>query len=350
MDQRFVELKNWLEGELPSFDGFKCDEWQLLPVSGDASFRRYFRALSGGCSWIAVDAPPEKENSRPFVAVAKTLEQQGVHVPHVYLADYELGFMLLSDLGDNLYLPQLNADSVDLLYAAALDELLKIQACDAVSGMALPSYDEALLSREMELFRDWFLSQLLGLSLSEVENKLLDRFFSSLVKSALEQNQVFVHRDYHSRNLMYQHEGSPGVIDFQDAVRGPVTYDLVSLLRDCYIAWPDEQVYGWVEGYRKQLLNHGLNVPDEDVFQSWFDLMGTQRHLKAIGIFARLNIRDGKPSYLQDIPRTFSYMQKVASKTPELSDVAKWLDSEVVPHMYRSGVWSDTELDQWVRR
>ena len=345
MDQRFVELKNWLEGQLPSFDGFEKGDWQLLPVSGDASFRRYFRALSGDCSWIAVDAPPEKENSRPFVAVAKVLEQQGVHVPHVYLADYELGFMLLSDLGDDLYLPQLNAGTVDLLYGAALNELLKIQSSD----MELPEYDEALLSREMELFRDWFLMQLLAMPLSETENQQLDDFFSFLTRSALAQAQVFVHRDYHSRNLMFQREGIPGVIDFQDAVRGPVTYDLVSLLRDCYIAWPDGQVYGWVEGYRQQLLDYGLKVPDKDSFQIDFDLMGTQRHLKAIGIFARLNIRDGKSGYLQDIPRTFSYMQKVASKIPELSAVAAWLDSEVVPHMYRSGIWSDTELDQWVR-
>ncbi|MCP4598494.1 phosphotransferase [Neptuniibacter sp.] len=349
MDQRFTELKSWLEGVLPAYKEFDAEDWQLSPVSGDASFRRYFRATSAGKSWIAVDAPPEKEDSRPFIAVAEALEALGVAVPHIYKHDLELGFMLLGDFGDELYLPHLNEESADALYGDALDALLLIQRCEGLKTGPLPLYDHELLSREVELFREWFLQKLLRLELDEADHFEVDRLFHYLIDCALEQPTVFVHRDYHSRNLMYRDGKAPGVIDFQDAVKGPVTYDLVSLLRDCYIAWPDEDVYRWVEEFRVKLHENGRMMPDAKHFQRWFDLMGAQRHLKAIGIFARLNIRDDKPGYLGDIPRTMGYLLAVARKTYELEPVAAWLEQRVIPAMYASEYFPDELLQRWIK-
>lgn len=348
MDQRCEELKGWLEQVLPEFAGFNAADWQLQPVSGDASFRRYFRALSGGKTWIAVDAPTDKEDSRPFIQVAQSLEAHGVPVPHIFTYDLELGFMLLGDFGDDLYLQHLNSETVDPLYKSALDTLLLIQGCPSDPARPLPLYDLPLLQREMALFRDWFLVELLGMSLSSDANQLLDLLFDHLIDSALEQPLVFVHRDYHSRNLMCRNQELPGVIDFQDAVEGPVTYDLVSLLRDCYVAWPDEQVYTWVENYRLALIERGQRMPDGHHFRRWFDLMGAQRHLKAIGIFARLNIRDGKPGYLGDIPRTLNYLISVTAKTEELKPVAGWLVAEVLPVMRQHPCFAEDVLDHWV--
>lgn len=344
MDQRFEQLKSWMATQLAAFEGFQAGGWQLLPVSGDASFRRYFRAVSGDRSWIGVDAPPEKENSHPFIAVAGALEPLGVHVPHIHQYDLEQGFMLLSDLGDDLYLPHLNSATADNLYSMALAEILKMQRCTELPDMDLPKYDLPLLQREMELFRDWFSSQLLKMNLTDEDNQLLDRLFSELEGNALEQVQVFVHRDYHSRNLMYLGDQLPGVIDFQDAVLGPITYDLVSLLRDCYISWPQEQVYAWVESFYGALLDEGHQLPGFERFCRWFDLMGAQRHLKAIGIFARLNLRDGKSGYLSDIPRTMSYLLTVTGKYDNLQESYHWLQQRVIPAMQASGVWSETEL------
>lgn len=295
----------------------------LLPVSGDASFRRYFRLRFDDRSWIAVDAPPEQEDSRPFVALAARLGEAGLHVPRVLASDLGRGFMLLTDLGDTLYLDALNPASADDLYGAALDALLRLQAIPATD---LPAYDAALLMREMELFRDWYLQRHLGVVLDAPAHAVLDVSFAALCEAALAQPRVFVHRDYHSRNLMVC-APNPGILDFQDAVHGPVTYDLVSLLRDCYIAWPEAQVEAWVEAYRLRALAVGLlPATDAATFRRWFDWMGVQRHLKAIGIFARLQHRDGKPAYLQDIPRTLGYVRQVAGRYPELRALVGLLD------------------------
>lgn len=348
MDQRYTELKTWLEQVLADYSEFEVDNWRLESVSGDASFRRYFRALSGGRSWIAVDAPPEKEDSQPFVNVAKGLEMAGVSVPHIYQADLQQGFMLLGDFGDQLLLDQLNPGSVDQLYKQALDTLLVMQQCRNVPGGVLPDYDLPLLTREVELFLEWFLQKLLGLELDITDQQMVKLLFDYVIDAALEQPRVFVHRDYHSRNLMHREGLPPGVIDFQDAVLGPVTYDLVSLLRDCYIDWSDEQVYQWVEYYRQALLSRGQSMPDRFHFERWFDLMGAQRHLKAIGIFARLNLRDGKSGYLADIPRTMNYLISVAAKTESLKPVAGWLVVKVLPTMRRSEYFAENVLDHWV--
>ena len=343
MGQRLSTLLGWIE-ELQAAQVVDIEKsWELLPVSGDASFRRYFRVKADNQSWIAVDAPPEKENSQTFVTIARSWLHQGVHVPDVISVDLDQGFMLLSDFGDQLLLPALKEQSVDHLYKRAMAELFKIQRCDVES---LPSYDSILLQREMALFKDWFLVSLLGIDLSVDEQESINTVFSLLEASALEQPVVCVHRDYHSRNLMITAEHTPGVIDFQDAVNGPITYDLVSLLRDCYISWSDEQVYEWVGFFRTELVRrHALSADiSVECFERWFDLMGMQRHLKAIGIFARLSIRDDKHSYLQDIPRTLRYVNKVSAKYPELAQFNGLINEKVLPAM--SGMDTFVEIIQ----
>ncbi len=327
MPQRLEQLNHWLKQSVG------LDDYEIVPASADASFRRYFRLTTDGESRIAMDAPPEKEDSRPFVKVGKALFAAGLHVPQILEHDLEQGFMLLSDLGSQPYLDALNADngSVERLYGDAMGALAVMQTC--VPADELPPYDEALLRQEMALFPDWFLTTHLGLTLSEVEQNLLQETFTLLAGSALAQPQAFVHRDYHSRNLMVCGH-NPGIIDFQDAVRGPITYDLVSLLRDCYIAWPRELVEEWVQGYHDIALDHGIiRQPMSEQFLRWFDLMGVQRHLKAIGIFARLNHRDGKPGYLNDIPRTLGYVEEVSGRYAELQPFAAFIAERVRPAM-----------------
>ncbi len=293
----------------------------LQPASSDASFRRYLRADMGDLTHIVMDAPPENEDCRPFVDIARALFDSGLHVPQILEEDLEQGFLLLDDLGDRLYLDELDKQTVERLYGDALGALITMQS-SGPAGDVLPPYDEDLLMQEMELFREWFLKVHLGLELDDETNVMLDQAFRFLADSALGQPQVCVHRDYHSRNLMVTDSHNPGILDFQDAVFGPVTYDLVSLLRDCYIAWPREQVEDWALGFHELAMQSGiLNRElhdDEQQFLVWFDLMGVQRHLKAIGIFARLNHRDGKPGYLDDIPRTLNYVEEVSSRYPEL--------------------------------
>lgn len=312
---RLEQITAWLKTE-PEFSAV-----DIRPASADASFRRYFRARSATASYIVMDAPPDKEDMAPFLKVAAMLLDLGLQVPRVLRADSARGFYLLSDLGDTHYLQALTADSVQRLYGDALGALLVIQAQGPQAG-ELPPYDRPLLLREMELFREWLLGRHLGLTLDAARTALLDRCWDRLAQSALEQPQVCVHRDYHSRNLMVTPQHNPGILDFQDAVIGPVTYDLVSLLRDCYIAWPRAQVETWALGYRELALQSGVLRPeqsDERRFLKWFDWMGVQRHLKAAGIFARLYRRDGKPGYLGDIPRTLGYVVDVAARYPELA-------------------------------
>ncbi len=301
----------------------------FTPVSGDASFRRYFRLRWGNRSVIGVDAPPEKENCEPFVRIGAAMLAHGVRVPQVLARDVAGGFMMLDDFGDVLLRPQLNAATVATFYGQAMQDLLHIQECEF--SPELPAYDEPLLLREMALFPDWFLKVHLQLSLSAAEEQLLADAFTCLKDAALEQPRVTVHRDYHSRNIMVLPAGGLGHIDFQDAVHGPVTYDLVSLLRDCYVDWPVEQVYGWALAFAELLRQAGRLAADDATFRRWFDAMGAQRHLKAIGIFARLFHRDGKAGYLPDIPRTFGYLLHETAVTPELQAFHDWLQARVVP-------------------
>ncbi len=348
-DPRQQQLSRWLVGAFEQL-GIDLDpDWRLSAVSGDASFRRYFRVHSHNLSWIAVDAPADKEDSAPFVAIAQAWEPLDIHAPQVYLADLEQGFMLLSDLGDRLYLDHLDAAdtaTADRLYPQAMQTLTHIQQCKTILGQPLPPYDRELLEREMALFRDWFVGQQLALTLTAYEQKLLDALFESLVESAHAQPQVCVHRDYHSRNLMLIDGSAPGVIDFQDAVWGPITYDLVSLLRDCYVAWPAADVRRWALSYAELAQQAGLmEAVSSTRFIGWFDRMGMQRHLKVLGIFSRLNIRDGKPGYLGDIPRTLNYLRQAAEGYPEYQEFVRWIDQRLIPAMEVSGLFDLTLLE-----
>ena len=318
-DQRLIDLQQWLRHDLGiAFDNIK-------PASGDASFRRYFRIDHDGESLIVMDAPPDKEDCVPFINIANALLKTGLNVPRVLQKNLEQGFLLLSDLGSVQYLEQLNSESAEQLYGDAFDALLLMHR-DTESHAHLPPYDHALLIKEMELMREWYLEKNLNVTLNAQQHAILDDAFELLAQSALAQPQVLVHRDYHSRNLMVVDKGNPGVLDFQDAVIGPITYDLVSLLKDCYITWPREQVLTWVRGYYQRLLENGLiDEIGETQFIKWFDFMGAQRHLKVVGIFSRLDMRDGKPGYLKDIPRTLAYILEVCELYDELEPFNKLL-------------------------
>ncbi len=283
-----------------------------------------------------MDAPPEKEDIRPYVAIAQRFHALGLNVPRILEQDLERGFLLLSDLGERLYLPHLGEATVERLYGDALGALVVLQTGTYTENAAgfLPDYDEALLWREMELFRDWYLGRHLGITLNRSRSRTLEEAFEALVASARAQPQVWVHRDYHSRNLLVTGRNNPGIVDFQDAVLGPVTYDLVSLLRDCYIAWPRARVEDWAKGYHALALQSGIPVGEDDArFLEWFDLMGVQRHLKASGIFARLHHRDGKPGYLPDIPRTLGYVLEVSTRHAALAPLAALLHELRLPEV-----------------
>jgi aminoglycoside/choline kinase family phosphotransferase len=349
-DSRLAALTHWVVSDL-GFSGCRIE-----PASADASFRRYFRLTRGTDTYIVMDAPPEKENSAPFVSVARMLAGMGLNVPIVLAKDLAQGFLLLSDLGSRQYLDELKAGrDVDRLYAQALSALVTMQtsgdpavgapaAREPAAGVLaahdpearapgareLPRYDRDLLLREMELFPEWFVGRHLGLAVGAPERALLDRLFEVLVRSATTQPAAFVHRDYHSRNLLLTPQNNPGILDFQDAVWGPVTYDAVSLLKDCYIAWPAERVREWLRGYREQLIAAGFAVGgDAHEFTRWFDLMGLQRHIKVLGIFARLFYRDGKPGYLKDLPRVLEYTRAAAAAYPETAEFARFLAAHV---------------------
>ncbi len=327
-DSRLQQLTSWLQLKLAS------TQFSIEPASADASFRRYFRVRTQDDSLIAMDAPPDKEDSHPFVRIAGYLVAMQINAPRVVAENYTDGFFLLSDLGHSHYLAVLNAHNAPQLYADALQALLTMQQKGVVFLRGLPPYDQDLLLREMNLFRDWYLTTHLGVNLTSTQHAVLDEAYAFLAEQALAQPRVFVHRDYHSRNLMYvQQPGrNPGVLDFQDAVAGPLTYDLVSLLRDCYVDWPRAQVMDWVTEYHGKLHYAGLfKTVSLDQFVRWFDLMGIQRHLKASGIFARLNHRDGKPGYLNDIPRTLGYILQVAPAYPELHRFLALFDELAIP-------------------
>ncbi len=312
MDDRLQALRLWLEAILDvPIDRFHS-------ASADASFRRYFRVHAGGSTYIAMDAPPDKYDAQTYARIARHFRKIGLNVPQVLQSDAQQGFLLLTDLGDELYLPRLNEHTVDRLYGDAMRALRALQR-DEDAGAGLPDYDEQLLLAEMALFPEWYLGRHLRIRLTPKQQRVLDRVCDRLARCALDQPRVAVHRDYHSRNLLVTSEHNPGIVDFQDAVCGPVTYDLVSLLRDCYIAWPRARVETWALEYHAAALDAGIPVCEEPArFLRWFDWMGVQRHLKAVGIFARLRHRDDKPGYLRDIPRTLGYVLEVSRRHSDL--------------------------------
>jgi aminoglycoside/choline kinase family phosphotransferase len=301
----------------------------LAPASADASFRSYWRTQHAGQSWIVMDSPPAQEDPGPWLEVGARLSAAGLHVPAVRAHDLEQGLLLIEDLGSQLYLPALNSDTVDTLYGDAMDALLRMQR--DVDATDLPAYDHAFLQRELEIMPEWFLRRHLGCTPECEEWDVLESAFTVLLKSALEQPRCFVHRDYHSRNLLITPHNNPGVIDFQGALHGPITYDLASLLRDCYIVWERTRVEAWAEGHRLRLQNAGLIDPavGRERFLRWFDLIGLQRHIKVLGIFCRLYYRDGKSGYLDDLPRVYDYVIEVAARYPELAAFVNFLQCQV---------------------
>ena len=334
-DLRLQLLQSWLEDCLPAL--FLQQGWgevpaaSLTPASSDASFRRYFRWQAEGRSLILMDAPPPQEDCRPFVRIAALLADSGVHVPRILAQDLERGFLVLDDLGRQTWLEVLNADNADALFEQALQALLRFQRMPGAD--ALPPYDDALLRRELQLFPDWYLQRHLGVELSDVQQAQWQRVCDLLVGSALAQPRVFVHRDYMPRNLMLS-EPNPGILDFQDAVHGPISYDVTSLFKDAFLSWPEARVQAWLQRYWQLAREAGLAVPAEFAeFQRMSDLMGVQRHLKVIGIFARICHRDGKPKYLADVPRFFSYIEAVLARRPELAVFGELLASLPQPEV-----------------
>ncbi|GAB3471213.1 phosphotransferase [Massilia terrae] len=326
-DTRLAMLAGWLA----SLNLVDADSRR--PASSDASFRRYFRldvlpALRAklGDTLVAMDAPPERENVPAFIHVDGLLRDAGVTVPAIVARDVERGFLLLSDLGTTTYLQRLDADNAPFMYSDAVDALLKFQL--ASQPGVLPEFDRAFVLREMNLFPEWYVTRHLGITMSEPQKAQLDQVFEAICANVLAQQQVYMHRDFHSRNLMFLDEGNPGVLDFQDAVWGPVTYDLASLLRDAYIQWDEEQVLDWAVRYWQSAKKLGLPVnPDIDAFYRDFEFMGLQRHLKILGIFCRLNYRDGKPVYMGDLPTVMDYVRKTANRYKELKPLLRLLDT-----------------------
>ena len=312
-DDRLLRLTDWLHGI------YGEDFISIEPASEDASFRRYFRVAFSGGSAIAMDAPVDCESTEPFIRISRRFGSAGLNVPQILESDQKQGFVLLTDFGSTTYLQALSDDTADQLYSDAIDSLIRLQLATFDEPDFLPQYDAQLLIREMELFRTWYLGVHRAHDRRASDDAVLDRAFELLAQKALEQPRVWVHLDYHSRNLMRTESDNPGILDFQDARYGPITYDLVSLLRDCYIQWRPDQVGGWIVQYLRKARQHGLPVgSDESQFVEWFDWMGIQRHLKATGIFARLNNRDNKPQFLQDIPRVLSYIASVSDEYVQL--------------------------------
>lgn len=322
-DSRLEELIKWLNQQTE----FSINIDSLRPASEDASFRRYFRVdTNSGGTLIAMDAPPQQENIQPFLQVAKVLMQTGVTAPEVLAQDIEQGFLLLSDLGTSMYLDLLSPDTINALYSDAIEALLDIQV-HSQPGI-LPEYDRELLLRELMLLPEWYFEKHLGIALNEDQTAIMMKVFNKLLANNLAQPQVYVHRDYHSRNLMVMENGNPGILDFQDAVYGPITYDLVSLLRDAYIQWDEETVIDWVIRYWERARKIGLPVtPDIDSFYRDFEWMGLQRHLKILGIFARLAYRDNKTAYLEHLPLVLEYTRKTAQRYVELAPLWRLFES-----------------------
>ncbi|HUV99205.1 MAG TPA: phosphotransferase [Gallionella sp.] len=349
--QRQQQLTEWLHSLFPD------EPFTLAPASADASFRRYFRVtfqnrektdvqtsrrgpsdMQVVASLIVMDAPPQHEDCRPFVHIAKLFEDAGTHVPHVYAQDLEQGLLLLSDLGNTTYLQALASEktgTAQALYGAATDALIKIQV--ASRDNELPRYDEALLLREMRLFPDWYINKHLNITLTDAQTAKLETVFARIIANNLAQPRVFVHRDYHSRNLMKLEENNPGILDFQDAVYGPITYDLASLFKDAYIRWEEAEIIDWLIRYWEKARKAGLPVhSDFPEFYRDYEWMGVQRHLKVLGIFARLCHRDGKDGYLKDLPLVMSYLRAACVRYIDLKPLLNLLDV-LEPHIRQEG-------------
>ena len=302
----------------------------LSRASVDAGFRSYWRSSGRGPSRIVMDSPPDKEDVRPWLRIRALLEEGGVRVPHVLAEDLDRGLLLLEDLGAHTYLHAIDADNADSLFDHAVTQLLRLQAIAPPAGF--PAYDEALLARELRLFDEWFLGRHLGLALDCGAMEALDGTYRRLIDAALAQPQVLVHRDFMPRNLMPAEDG-PAVLDFQDAVRGPIAYDVLSLFKDAFLSWPEARVAGWVDRYHARAVDAGLPVPPLERFRRDADWIGVQRHLKVIGIFARLNHRDHKPKYLADVPRFFAYLDAVLPRYPEFAALQALIEDTVKPAM-----------------
>ncbi len=322
-DLRFIALKDWLATRL-------CTDFQIKLISGDASFRRYFRVQLPTSCYIAMDSPPELIPVQPFIDLAKAYQEQGILVPQVIEQNIEQGFLLLSDLGDVQLLSCLNENTMVDYYARAIDLLGSVFAVTVSAQQPLPTYDAQFVMKELAIFSEWLLGKHLNMSLSASETRMLDDAFKSLTDNAMAQPQGGMHRDYHSRNIMIK-DDALAVIDFQDAVIGPVTYDAVSLLRDCYIRCSDATLALMMRRHYDLLIQRELITADVSFaqYRRWFDLMGIQRHLKAAGIFCRLNYRDSKPAYMADIPMTLQYIVDVAATYPELHALRDWLIEKV---------------------
>ena len=319
MDYREQVMQTWLQQSCP-----KAKPPTLL--SGDASFRRYFRVHSEKETYVLMDVPPGKESCRAYIAIANSFRALGLMVPEIYRADLEQGFLLITDFGDRLLLDVLTNETADHYYGTAFDYLLIIQSYKRIENYKLPKFDAALYQKEISLFREWYWERSLGQSLIRADVKYLDHVASLLIEDALLQPQVCVHRDYHSRNLMLLDDNRFGILDFQDAVVGPITYDLMSLLRDCYIEWPFERVQSWALEFQQRLLQSGqLPEDNPERFLRWCDWIALQRHLKCIGIFSRLHLRDHKSTYLDDIPRVIRYAKSICQRYPEFSGLEKFL-------------------------
>jgi len=324
MSDRQQALQSWLAQE----SGFK--NYQLTPLAGDASFRCYFRMVHGEQSYIVMDAPPERESCVSFIAIANALRKTNLKTPEIFASDLSQGFLLLTDFGDRLYLQELTPQNAKTLYQVALDDLSILQGCQKIEGLTLPHFTTKFMRQEMDWFKEWFLVRYLNLAEQEAET--LNSFFDWLTITSGQQPYVLMHRDYHSANLMMLPESQLGILDFQDAFIGPVTYDLASLLRDCYIAWPEQLVNELALYYLNSLQNKGalLNVK-QDEFLFWFDCMSMQRHLKALITFSRKYIRDGNASYLRHIPRTLDYLLKVSERHPQSKILNTYLINSVIP-------------------
>lgn len=341
-------LAQWLSDFLPEHviltgPGGKERGVELGSVSGDAGFRSYYRTNTQP-ALIAVHAPPETENNFDFVRKGLVLGQAGVHTPKIYAVDYRAGFLLLEDLGEKSFLSELKKNPHAQVYSAGLETLMQIQSIslpcsESENDQVFSRYTSEILYREMQLFPQWFVARLLGLSLQADEEALLQDTFSRLSASALEQPQVVVHRDFQIRNLHLLGDGGVGVIDYQDALIGPATYDLVSLLKDCYIYLSEPQIQQYLEEYLVRALAPATGLAgdvleglcDARLFRRWFDLMGLQRHIKVLGIFARLQLRDNKPNYLAELPLFIRYVLEASSCYPELGDFRQWFVDRILP-------------------
>jgi len=349
-NRRRQQLLEWATSAISAAKRHPKTGLRLDAISGDAGFRCYFRITGSEPPMLAVDAPPETEKNQAFCHIAQLFRQRGIHAPQVYAVDYSRGFLLIEDMGDVLYEPLLEQSKEQgqsthvTLYSQAEHCLLKMQTIpSADSGLA--AYDAEKLQQEMDLFPEWFVKQLLQSEMTVAISEHLRQMNQQLIRSALAQPQVVVHRDFHCRNLLQVKNNSPGVIDFQDAVVGPVTYDLVSLYRDCYISWPEAEVMQWVLDYRKQCLKQNIIPPvSEAEFLRWFDWMGLQRHIKVLGIFARLYLRDDKPGYLNDLSLVIHYTLSVAKKYPEFSDFVLWFEHELLPKARQCPWYQETGI------